>query len=237
MSQERELAGVHRYSPLVAVPFGIWYRRRSTLTLGAITVATALAFYNWEGLRELLGKAPAWNLRLLPFWFLMVYLLAAVGVAELVRLLALGASWVVSGDGRASAWSRDVGVDGHRWPPPTASRRPGRYRGRRAADLRDERPGRAIDERGNRPVGRTMAASSPWHRRGADRAVRPVADPRQAGLPALLGEVQLAGMRRHRSRVHRKSWRVPPSWTPQRAFRGPSGEPGDAIGAYGTPSR
>jgi hypothetical protein len=96
---------------LVAVPFGIWYRRRSTLTIGAIAVATGLCFYNWEGLRALLGKAPAWNLRLLPFWFLMVYLLAAVGVAEIVRLLAFGVSWVVRDDARISTWPRDDGTE------------------------------------------------------------------------------------------------------------------------------
>jgi len=81
----------------VAIAAGVWYRRRSTLTIGAIWVATGLVFYNWEGLRELLGKAPAWNLRLLPFWYLMLYLLAAVGAAEALRLLGLGAAWVVRG--------------------------------------------------------------------------------------------------------------------------------------------
>ena len=81
----------------VAIGAGAWYRRRSTLTIGAVWVATGLAFYNWEGLRELLGKAPAWNLRLLPFWYLMLYLFAAVGAAELLRLAALGIAWVVRG--------------------------------------------------------------------------------------------------------------------------------------------
>ena len=79
----------------VAIGAGVWYRRRSTLTIGAIWVATGLVFYNWEGLRDLLGKAPAWNLRLLPFWYLMLYLFAAVGAAEALRLLGLGAAWVV----------------------------------------------------------------------------------------------------------------------------------------------
>ncbi|MFN8026714.1 MAG: hypothetical protein U0W40_10310 [Acidimicrobiia bacterium] len=85
--------------PLIALAIGagIWYRRRSTLTIGALWVTTGLVFYNWEGLREILGKAPAWNLRLLPFWYLMLYLLAAVGAAEGIRLLALGAAWVIRG--------------------------------------------------------------------------------------------------------------------------------------------
>ena len=83
---------------LVALGAGIWYRRRSTLIVAAITVATGLAFYNWEGLRAIFGKAPAWNLRLLPFWMLMLFLLGGVGIAELVRLLALGITWVIRGD-------------------------------------------------------------------------------------------------------------------------------------------
>src|SRR4051812_33919795 len=83
---------------VVALVAGIWFRRRATLIVAAITVATGLVFWNWEGLREIFGKAPAWNLRLLPFWILMLYLLAGLGIAELVRLLAVGATWVVIGD-------------------------------------------------------------------------------------------------------------------------------------------
>src|SRR6478609_1379046 len=83
---------------VVAIGAGIWFRRRATLIVAAITVATGLVFWNWEGLREVFGKAPAWNLRLLPFWMLMLYLLAGLGVAELVRLLAVGVTWVVRGD-------------------------------------------------------------------------------------------------------------------------------------------
>ena len=83
---------------VVALGAGIWFRRRATLIVAAITVATGLVFWNWEGLREIFGKAPAWNLRLLPFWILMLYLLAGLGIAELVRLLAVGITWVVRGD-------------------------------------------------------------------------------------------------------------------------------------------
>jgi hypothetical protein len=82
---------------VIAIGAGIYYRRRATLDVAAITLATALFFYNWEGLRDVLGKAPAWNLRLLPFWYLMLFLLAGLGVAETVRLLALGATWVIKG--------------------------------------------------------------------------------------------------------------------------------------------
>jgi hypothetical protein len=92
--------------PLViaAIAAGIWYRRRSTLIVAAITVVTGLLFYNWEGLRAVLGKAPAWNLRLLPFWYLMLFLLAALGVAELARLTARGAAWVIKDASDAPPW-------------------------------------------------------------------------------------------------------------------------------------
>ena len=82
---------------VVAIGAGIWYRRRATLVVVALTVVTGLVFYDWEGLRDILGKAPAWNLRLLPFWYLMLFLLAALGAAELARLTGLGVAWVVRG--------------------------------------------------------------------------------------------------------------------------------------------
>jgi hypothetical protein len=96
---------------LVAVGAGIWFRRRATLLISAITVATGLVFWQWEGLRDVFGKAPAWNLRLLPFWMLMLYLLAGLGVAELVRLAALGITWVIRGDRRAPPAERPPGVE------------------------------------------------------------------------------------------------------------------------------
>jgi hypothetical protein len=87
---------------LVALGAGIWFRRRATAIVAGITVATGLVFWGWEGIRDVVGKAPAWNLRLLPFWTMMLYLLAGLGLAELVRLVALGVTWVVRGD-RAAA--------------------------------------------------------------------------------------------------------------------------------------
>jgi hypothetical protein len=83
---------------LLALGTGIWFRRRETLIVAAITAATGLFFWQWEGLREIFGKAPAWNLRMLPFWVLMLFLLAGLGLAELVRLVAQGATWVIRGD-------------------------------------------------------------------------------------------------------------------------------------------
>jgi hypothetical protein len=83
---------------VLAIGAGIWFRRRATLIVAAITAAAGLVFYGWEGLRDVFGKAPAWNLRLLPFWMLMLYLLAGLGLAEFVRLVALGVTWVIRGD-------------------------------------------------------------------------------------------------------------------------------------------
>ena len=100
---------------LLAIGAGIFYRRRATLIVAAITLMTGLVFYHWEGLRELLGKAPAWNLRMLPFWYLMLFLLTGLGVAELARLLALGATWVIRGPGRRApdpASAAGASVDG-----------------------------------------------------------------------------------------------------------------------------
>ncbi len=112
---------------LVALGGGIWFRRRSTLIVAAITVATGLVFWNWEGLREIFGKAPAWNLRLLPFWMLMLYLLAGLGAAELVRLISTGVTWVIRGD-RAVVASAPPATR-----PPRSLRRPSSLRRGRSA--------------------------------------------------------------------------------------------------------
>src|SRR5439155_25197878 len=69
----------------------------------------------------------AWNLRLLPFWYLMLFLLAGLGVAELARLTALGTAWVIRGSERAvpdvalaagAADAPDAPDDGEAGPPP-----------------------------------------------------------------------------------------------------------------------
>ena len=75
--------------PLVvaAIVFGVAERRRSTMVVVAVTIAAGVAFRLWEGL----SSTPVWNLRLLPFWYLGVFLLAAIGAAELAR----GAGWLV----------------------------------------------------------------------------------------------------------------------------------------------
>jgi hypothetical protein len=82
---------------LVAVGAGIAYRRRATLQLALIALLAAATFCGWELLRDIFGKAPAWNLRLLPFWYLCLYFLAALGAAELARLVGRFAAWIAFG--------------------------------------------------------------------------------------------------------------------------------------------
>jgi hypothetical protein len=67
--------------------------RRATFVLVGLTALSGLLFRVWSSLRV----AQAWNLRVLPFWYLGVYLLMGVGVAELVR----GAAWLAP---RARDW-------------------------------------------------------------------------------------------------------------------------------------
>jgi hypothetical protein len=73
--------------PLVAVAVvgGILHRRRLTLELVALTAVMGLAFRFWEGLADLFHRSPFQNLRLLPFWYLGLILVAMLGAAELAR--------------------------------------------------------------------------------------------------------------------------------------------------------
>jgi 6-pyruvoyl-tetrahydropterin synthase related domain len=73
--------------PLVvaAIIGGIRARRRVTIELAALTAVMGLAFRFWEGLTDLFHSTPVWNLRLLPFWYLLLVLLAMLGAAELIR--------------------------------------------------------------------------------------------------------------------------------------------------------
>ena len=70
---------------VVAVVGGIRNRRRVTLQLAALTGVMGLAFWLWEGLTGVFNSTPVWNLRLLPFWYLGLILLAMLGAAELAR--------------------------------------------------------------------------------------------------------------------------------------------------------
>src|SRR5215216_228292 len=70
---------------VIAVVGGIVHRRRVTLELAALTAVMGLAFWLWEGLTGVFSSTPVWNLRLLPFWYLGLILLAMLGAAELAR--------------------------------------------------------------------------------------------------------------------------------------------------------
>jgi hypothetical protein len=86
--------------------------RRATFVLVALTALSGVLFRVWSSVQV----APAWNLRVLPFWYLGVYLLMGVGVAELVR----GGAWLA---GWAREWvevpepAPGDGADDARVPP------------------------------------------------------------------------------------------------------------------------
>jgi hypothetical protein len=59
----------------------------------ALAAVMGLAFRFWEpASRAVLGGTPVWNLRMLPFWYVGLVLVAALGAAEIVR----GAAWLVA---------------------------------------------------------------------------------------------------------------------------------------------
>ncbi len=65
---------------------GLVGRRRGTLVVVVITACSGLMFRFWEDVQA----TPAWNLRFLPFWYLGIFLLMGLGVAETIR----GGAWV-----------------------------------------------------------------------------------------------------------------------------------------------
>ncbi len=74
---------------LIGVGFGFSFLRRST----AVVLILAVAFWVWF---ERWPVGHVWNLRFLPFWYLSVFLLAACGVSELIRLLAGILRWATT---------------------------------------------------------------------------------------------------------------------------------------------
>ena len=66
---------------LLGVVMSIAWKRRVGGFLVVTAVAVALAFW-------LVPQGRLWNARLLPFWYLSLYLLAALGIAELGRTIA-----------------------------------------------------------------------------------------------------------------------------------------------------
>lgn len=85
----------------VALGVAVARRRKATAVTAVITAIFGAVFVVWP-------QSHAWNLRFLPFWYLGLYLLAAVGAAEVLR----GVSAAVAGAATA-------GVDG-------VGRQPGR---------------------------------------------------------------------------------------------------------------
>ncbi len=80
---------------VVGIVVGVVLRRRSTLAVLAMTAVFGLVFRLWP-------EAHVWNLRFLPFWYLGVFLLAAVGVNEVVRGLVAGVAWLDAGSASAA---------------------------------------------------------------------------------------------------------------------------------------
>jgi hypothetical protein len=66
---------------LVGVLAGAVSRRRGTMIVLALTAVFGLVFRFWP-------QSHAWNLRFLPFWYLGLFLLAGIGVAEIVVALS-----------------------------------------------------------------------------------------------------------------------------------------------------
>ena len=78
-TSSRASSGGSSRSRAIGAVIGLVRRDRGVLTIAhASRVAFAVVFRLWPELH-------AWNLRFLPFWYLGLYLLAAVGVAEIVR--------------------------------------------------------------------------------------------------------------------------------------------------------
>ncbi|RMH69366.1 MAG: hypothetical protein D6683_16180, partial [Actinomyces sp.] len=70
---------------LVGVVLALWRGRRLGIALGFTALVFAAAFV-------VLPESRLWNVRLLPFYYLSVYLAAAVALGELVHLVGEGAS-------------------------------------------------------------------------------------------------------------------------------------------------
>ena len=84
---------------LVGLAFGVAFRQRPALIIAALAVIFAGFFRFWPELH-------AWNLRFLPFFYLCVFLLAAVGAAEVIRRASaeFGRLWVGNAPGPEEAY-------------------------------------------------------------------------------------------------------------------------------------
>jgi hypothetical protein len=77
---------------------GVALRRRTATVIAGIAVLAALGF-------RLIPEGPLWNARLLPFWYLCLYLLAGVAVAEVGTALT---AMLAADPEQPSAWARAV---------------------------------------------------------------------------------------------------------------------------------
>lgn len=89
---------------LVGLVASVVYRRRLGIFLGVLAGVFGVLFV-------LAPQGRLWNARLLPFWYLCLYLLAAVAVAEVI----LSVASLVSR--RLEEPSREVLWGPRRWPP------------------------------------------------------------------------------------------------------------------------
>jgi hypothetical protein len=85
----------------VGLLLSIVFRRRTGLFLALVATAFAIGFM-------VAPQGRVWNARLLPFYYLALYLLAAVGVAEMIRLAAAVFARDLYRPVRAIQWSAPV---------------------------------------------------------------------------------------------------------------------------------
>jgi hypothetical protein len=97
---------------VVAVLAAGWWRRSSTLVLIVLATSFALLFRFWP-------EHSVWNTRYLPLYYLSLGLLAAVGVAELLRVVESIArwsyDWIREGDRLDDLRNAQLEIEGPAW--------------------------------------------------------------------------------------------------------------------------
>ncbi|MBM3671190.1 MAG: hypothetical protein FJW86_03215 [Actinobacteria bacterium] len=80
---------------LIAVIGAIVRRGKQAEVLGVlmfVALTSAVLFRFWEDVQD----TTVWNLRLVPFWYVTVYLLMALGVTEIIRGVGWAARWIAA---------------------------------------------------------------------------------------------------------------------------------------------